>query len=149
MRRALVGVLSTSALLAGLTVGAAGQASADVADISHMAKGETLWGGEYIARWVSNNGNDYLDSFEMQYDGNLVLYRIGPYGWKQPCWATGTNGSGATHVTYQSDGNLVLYTNSGRAVWASDSQWGAGSTVDINWRGIVYVGVKPITGTCN
>lgn len=144
--RAISGVAVASALVAGLTVGTAGSASASTVDVSKIAKGENLQAGEWIARWVSNN--QYLISLDMQSDGNLVEYKINQYGQKTVCWASNTQWSGATHADYQWDGNFVLYTDSGRAVWASNTQWGGGSTVDINWRGIVYVGTTPITGAC-
>lgn len=35
-----------------------------------------------------------------------------------------------------------------RAVWASNTYGGGGSTVDINKFGVVYVGTTAITGPC-
>ncbi len=115
---------------------------------SSLSRGESLYPGEYIQR-LNNDGNRYL-SLVMQSDGNLVEYVSadtlgGPY---TACWASGTNGSGATRADYQSDGNFVVYTSNNAPVWASDTQWKAGSTVDINWDGIVYVGTTPISNAC-
>ena len=51
----------------------------------------------------------------MQTDGNLVVVTRGT-----PRWATGTTGAG-NRLEMQSDGNAVVYTASGRAVWASET----------------------------
>ncbi|WP_052441332.1 hypothetical protein [Streptacidiphilus anmyonensis] len=113
---------------------------------SSLRKGQTLYAGDYI--WRLNNSGNAAVLLEMQPDGNLVEYvsiDSSPTDAGQACWATGTNGSGATHATYQSDGNFVLYTDSGRAVWASNTQGKSGNSVDINWRGIVYAGATAIS----
>ncbi|MGW2648655.1 hypothetical protein ACWC2T_27905 [Streptomyces sp. NPDC001393] len=115
---------------------------------SSLSRGQTLYAGDYIWRLNSSGTNAVL--LEMQSDGSLVEYvsiDTDPNDAKAACWAAGTNGSGATHADYQSDGNFVVYTDSGTPVWASNTQWGSGSTVDINWHGIVYVGTTPITST--
>ena len=53
----------------------------------------------------------------MQSDGNLVTY--GPGGVR---WNTGTAGKGGVLVAFQGDGNVVMYTSSFKAVWASNSR---------------------------
>ncbi|HUC21481.1 MAG TPA: hypothetical protein VMA73_02125 [Streptosporangiaceae bacterium] len=74
--------------------------------------------------------------FVLQADGNLVLYVIddatlpvditqGQY--TKALWATGTEGSGATHCSMQTDGNVVLYTNSNAPVWASNTNGNPGA----------------------
>lgn len=61
---------------------------------------------------VSNN---QLYAFQLQTDGNLVLYNR----YNQPVWAAGTNGKPVNRCTMQSDGNLVIYSTSNKALWAS------------------------------
>ncbi len=62
--------------------------------------------------------------FELQKDGNLVLYRHAFSGDEngQAVWASHTVGSGANRFVVQSDGNMVLYRPDGVAVWASNTQ---------------------------
>lgn len=36
-------------------------------------------------------------------------------------WASGTDGKGGTKLVMQSDGNVVLYTCNGKAVWATNT----------------------------
>ncbi len=113
-----------------------------------ISKGDTLYPGDYIQ--TNNYFNDKPMILIMQPDGNLVEYEaFDAYGsspWTA-CWASGTYGSGADHATYQSDGNFVVYTPSGHAAWASNTQWGGGTTVDINKYGVLYVGTTSIAGT--
>ncbi|MGW7003872.1 hypothetical protein ACWGCW_13865 [Streptomyces sp. NPDC054933] len=116
---------------------------------SSISRGDTMYPGDYIDRV-----NDYQHEvmLVMQSDGNLVEYvstdpTSDPNPWK-PCWASNTYGSGADHASYQQDGNFVVYTPNNTPKWASNTQWGAGSTVDINGNGVVFVGQTPITGTC-
>ncbi|MFF2147489.1 hypothetical protein [Kitasatospora sp. NPDC058190] len=115
-----------------------------------LSKGDTLYPGDYIQR-LNGDGTHYL-ILEMQPDGNLVEYvsqdNTGGGPWKA-CWATGTNNSGADHAAYQQDGNFVVYTPGNFPAWASNTQGGAGSTVDINGTGQIFVGVKQLTGDCN
>ncbi|KAJ0987833.1 hypothetical protein J5N97_006189 [Dioscorea zingiberensis] len=56
--------------------------------------------------------------FIMQTDCNLVLYDRG-----KPAWASNTGGLAKNcYVVMQSDGNLVIYTNTNnKAVWASNT----------------------------
>jgi len=65
---------------------------------------------------------DYRFEAVMQTDGNFVLY----FG-STVLWASGTNGTGADHVSFQSDGNLVVYDASNNAKWVSGSN-GTGAT---------------------
>ena len=39
-------------------------------------------------------------------------------------WSSGTDGSGAADLTMQDDGNLVLYTSEGSAVWSTETMQG-------------------------
>ncbi len=115
-----------------------------------LHQGDTLYAGDYISRY--DVGGTHVLSLTMQADGNLVEYiSIDPSGegpW-QACWASGTYGSGADHAAYQSDGNFVVYNSSHTPMWASNTQWGGGTTVDMNADGVIYVGTKPISNACH
>jgi len=54
--------------------------------------------------------------FEMQGDGNLVLYRG-----SQAIWAADINGRGGVSLQMQQDGNLVVYNAANQPVWASNT----------------------------
>ena len=74
--------------------------------------------------------NQYLDSgngsyrFNFQSDGNLVLRRRSD---SVALWASNTNGLGGTRLTMQSNGDLVLYTNSNSAVWSTRTSGAGGN----------------------
>ena len=76
---------------------------------------QTLSSGQSI--WSPNGAYELL----MQTNGKLVEY--GPSG---AVWATGTPASG-DHVTMQTDGNFVVYTSNGTALWQSGTGGNAGS----------------------
>lgn len=74
----------------------------------------------------------------MQADGNLVLYGLNDAnGGSTAIWASNTYGSGnANHAVFQTDGNWVVYTSGGKAVWATGTngpgwQLGIGSDGNI------------------
>jgi hypothetical protein len=52
----------------------------------------------------------------MQWDGNFVTY----HGSHVPVWASGTDGQHGAYLVVQNDGNVVVYSLSGNALWA---QW--------------------------
>ncbi|MFE3524823.1 hypothetical protein ACFXOD_24885 [Streptomyces sp. NPDC059161] len=147
MRRTIK-MLIAGAAAAAAVVGVAGTASANTTNA--LSRGETLYAGDSI---IGTTGSSTWFQLIMQPDGNLVEYR-----WdgdptegaqsRKVCWASNSNGSGANHATYQGDGNFVVYTPDGHAAWASDSMGGAGSTVDINSRGFLYVGYKQLSWGC-
>jgi hypothetical protein len=68
-----------------------------------------------------------------QSDGNLVWYSLWDYG--RVLWASGTcysctwapsNKRGATRLSFQVDGNIVVYNASGKPLWAigeSNNRW--------------------------
>ncbi|WIB65313.1 hypothetical protein [Curtobacterium sp. MCBD17_040] len=58
----------------------------------------------------------------VQADGNVVVYKD-----KKAAWSTRTNGKGGTKLTLQSDGNLVLYTKAGKAIWSTGTYRLSGS----------------------
>jgi hypothetical protein len=85
-------------------------------DIDNGAKAVSVnagptWGAEGVL--LSNDFGRLI----FQSDGNLVFYRTTGTSW-EPLWASGTNGKGGNEVSFQGDGNLVIYAN-GRAVWAT------------------------------
>jgi hypothetical protein len=67
--------------------------------------------------WTSHCGGtgEYL---AFGSDGNLVEYTPNP---TFACWSSGTHGLGATLITMQNDGNLVMTTASGEIVWSSQT----------------------------
>lgn len=75
-----------------------------------LVAGEYLDAGESI---VSSNGSY---SFEMQGDGNAVIYVPGAGA----RWATNTSGNPGARMVMQNDGTLVVYAASGRALWQSN-----------------------------
>ncbi|MFE9453398.1 hypothetical protein [Streptomyces sp. NPDC006739] len=137
-------VLIAGAVAAAAVAGLSGTASAT--DMTELPRGQALYPGDSI--WSTDWGNGITFQLILQTDGNLVEYRhISGHAGVAVCWATGTNGSGATQAIYQTDGNFVLY-NGDRALWASDTQGEAGSTVDVSSIGQVWVGQTPKTGSC-
>lgn len=110
---------------------------------NHLVQGQTMHTGDFIRR-ASGSASGYVRLI-MQNDGNLVLYWDSGSGGHYACWATGTRATGVRAV-YQRDGNFVVYSNSGRALWASGKT--SGTTVDINWQGVLYVGTASVTGPC-
>jgi hypothetical protein len=77
-----------------------------------------LYGPGYHVLWSAGvGGQGSADSFlGMQSDGNVVLYK---YRGGRALWASNTVGTGVTRLVMQTDGNLVAYTASGQAKWAS------------------------------
>lgn len=82
---------------------------------NQLSQGTTMYGGDYI---VSPNGKFVTT---MQYDGNFVTYAGG-----RAVWNTGTAGNYGNYVTFQSDGNLVVYNAGNSPLWWS-STWGMGA----------------------
>ncbi|XP_072527968.1 B-type lectin plumieribetin-like [Salminus brasiliensis] len=80
---------------------------------------QELHKGDYL---ISNDRN-YKAIF--QDDGNFVVY-----GWK-PIWASDTYGKPVTRLIMQEDGNLVMYTNDGTPLWASNT-WQNSMSKDFN-----------------
>ena len=75
--------------------------------------GSQLRSPEFLSaggRLQSPNGSA---TFQMQADGNLVLYVAG-----KATWSSRTTGHPGAYLAIQSDGNLVVYAQ-GRALWSS------------------------------
>ncbi|MGW6413852.1 hypothetical protein [Streptomyces sp. NPDC055055] len=145
LRGLTVRSLFAAAMAAVVVSGTAGSASASHAYAEKLVKGEYLGFGEYIER-PTYSGDGYFKLI-MQSDGNLVLYYTKTATQaRKVCWASNTQYAGGTHVTYQQDGNFVMYPDwSTRAVWHSNTYGGGGSTVDINKFGVLYVGTTQIS----
>ena len=71
----------------------------------------------------------------MQYDGNLVVYRVpeGTY-----VWAAQTIGSGANRAVMQQDGQFCLYTEPGVLKWTTYTR-DAGSSLRLQDDGNLVV----------
>ncbi|QKW22785.1 hypothetical protein HUT16_30140 [Kitasatospora sp. NA04385] len=125
--------------------------SAAAGSTTELSRGEYLSPPSEVIKRDSSGHMAY--SLQMQPDGNLVLYRWENGSRSHACWASGTYWAGdKVFATYQDDGNFVVYLRNGApkwpAIWASNTVGGAGSNVSINSQGVLYVGLKPITGPC-
>lgn len=92
------------------------------------------------------------ESYElvMQSDGNLVLYQVSN---NNVLWASETNGSAASKVRLQGDGNFVMRTATGSSVWSTGTggQGGVllvlrddGNLVLLNSEGVVVWSTEPV-----
>jgi hypothetical protein len=71
-----------------------------------------------------------------QSDGNLVLY---PNGSTNALWASGTNGSSRGSAIMQTDGNFVVYDQSGNAAFAAGTDGNPGSRLVVQNDGNVVI----------
>jgi hypothetical protein len=110
-----------------------------------LSRGEYLLRNDYIQRTIASG----IVRLRLQGDGNLVLalYSVQTGAQTKVCWGAATKPNGNKAI-YQEDGNFVVYSTSGGAIWASNTAGGAGETVDMNANGRLYVGKTPITGNC-
>jgi hypothetical protein len=69
-----------------------------------------------------------------QSDGNLVVYNPG----RVPVWNSGTSGRGATRLSLQPDGNLVIYALD-RAIWSSNTPGNPGARLAMQGDGNVVL----------
>jgi hypothetical protein len=72
-------------------------------------------------KWATNTStllNIPVDTI-FQSDGNLVVYQLNVFNSDVPVWASHTERKGVTTLALQHDGNLVIYTAAGKALWAS------------------------------
>jgi hypothetical protein len=81
-----------------------------------VTSGTTLSAGDKL---VSNDG---LYDLVMQSDGNLVEYTAG-----RPIWSTRTSGHAGAKAVVQKDSNLVIYSETGRVLWAATGGGRSGS----------------------
>ena len=78
--------------------------------------GDTLTGGQKIAKGESLTSSNGAYTLKLQDDGNLVLASRG-----NAIWATGTDGQDVVRAEVQSDGNFVLYA-ADKPVWHTDTK---------------------------
>ena len=114
-RLALGGVVLLAA-----SCGEAGDVSEESVEtvIGELTAGQ-ITGGEYLFQGQRLNASQCYYNLRMQTDGNLVAY-AGQGA--NAIWATHTEGtqpSETAYAAFQSDGNLVVRTATGHALWAS------------------------------
>jgi hypothetical protein len=82
----------------------------------------TLRKGNHICSYQNPN---FLQSghtsFHVQKDGNLVVYCL--KNGRKAVWTSNTKGKGRApyYLTHQRDGNLVLYDQDSKVIWASNT----------------------------
>jgi hypothetical protein len=146
LRRALLTAAAAAAfIMPAFTLGAAADAHAAAmvtGRFDAINKGTTLEPGDYI--YVYPNGGDGdLVTLRMQTDGNLVESSDNT----DICFATHTNGNSGAYATYQSNGALIVLSETGRPLWSSGPT--SGTTVSLNENnGSFYVGTKFFAGPC-
>lgn len=73
--------------------------------------------------WAAGTNNSCAIKAVMQTDGNFVLYKtkisMAP---QYAVYSSNTQGHPGSWITMQDDGNLVVYSAAGQALWASKSQ---------------------------
>ena len=92
-----------------------------------LAPGSVLPSGSQV---TSPGGTYWL---AMQTDGNLVFYKRGATGKPATAtWASGTSGSGATHLVMETNGDLALLTKSNATIWTSHTSPATGVSLGIS-----------------
>jgi hypothetical protein len=82
----------------------------------------TLGSGQALGVGASLKSCNGAATLIHQGDGNVVVYdRLGAL------WSTATNGKATSIFAMQTDGNLVLYSNTSTALWATTTHWSPGS----------------------
>jgi hypothetical protein len=77
-----------------------------------------------VAKWASNTSSFFYLTSDVRFqpDGNLVVYHVNSLnGSRTPGWASNTAGKGATTLSLQHDGNLVIYNGAGKALWSTNT----------------------------
>ncbi|KAL7040795.1 hypothetical protein ACKWTF_000523 [Chironomus riparius] len=87
--------------------------------ITFVSARDTLKGTDCLPYGSSLRSDNNCFSLELQFDGNLVLYR--DYD-ARVLWRSNTQGSGANRLCMQSDGNLVIYTKDNQPKWSTQTQ---------------------------
>lgn len=107
------------------------------------------------AHWTASKGFNYTpghwcmkDTFSeviFQSDGNLVWYKIndGSVLWSSNTCSTCRPGQRVARLSFQTDGNVVVYRNTGAAMWAVGTGVGINvRTTQFNWQ------VERVNQTC-
>ncbi len=108
--------------------GTAGVLPAPTTTCGAIQAGHGLSAGEEV---VSCDGRFHLT---LQGDGNAVLYAAG-----MALWATGTDCQYGRSFAMQSDGNLVVYANTGAPLWASGTNGHPGASLAVQDDGNVVI----------
>jgi surface antigen len=98
--------------------------------------GRVLEPGDSISTGQRLTSSDDRFHLSVQNDGNVVLYASGS---GRARWATGTAGAGATRLTMQTDGNLVLSNGRGDVTWASNTGGHADARLTLDDEGALTV----------
>lgn len=75
----------------------------------------------YAGNCISSSNRNYMGV--MQGDGNFVIYYLNA-GKRSAVWATGTSGNNNSFLSSQSDGNIVVYSSSKKAIFATGTNHG-------------------------
>jgi pseudomonalisin len=103
-----VGSTVAALVVAGMALGAAPASAADVPPTLQSGLGLHPGGA------ITSHGNQYV--LLMRTDGNLV-----ELAGDRVLWSTGTNGNPGASFTVQWDGNAVVYSNTGKALWSTQT----------------------------
>jgi hypothetical protein len=97
--------------------------------------GSALQGGQVLCPndAVTSPGGEF--QLVYQNDGNLVLYRNDGV----PVWWTGTDGTGAGHVSMEPGGNLTVTSASGAVVFATGTDGNPGAFLTVQDNGTVVI----------
>ncbi|KAI9170707.1 CHAP domain-containing protein [Paramyrothecium foliicola] len=98
-----------------------GSSTQPLEDLSHRILGDRLVTVQSIYKSQSLRAHGGVFELLLQGDGNLVLYRTVADEIQRVLWASGSDGTVPKQLVVQTDGNVVLYTESG-AVWASNTR---------------------------
>ncbi len=95
--------------------------------------------GEYLTPDSEVTASQRNHALRFTKGGSLVLYNKQT---RKILWSVGFEGSGASLLIVQDDGNIVLSRPDGIVIWASDSRGGRGSHLAVQDDGnlVVYVG---------
>lgn len=98
---------------------------------------KTLAAGQSVGVGERLDATNSAVALVPQPDSNLVLTRTDT---GRAMWASSTVGSGATTLSMQTDGNLVLYRPGGHAFWAASphDHTGVKFTLQGDGNGVIY-----------
>ncbi|KAK6526458.1 hypothetical protein TWF694_005044 [Orbilia ellipsospora] len=103
----------------------------------------TIGNGQWLLRGNSLFSEDGSVEFKMQEDGKIAIYWGGECRWQN----TAQQRYDVKGLIMQGDGNLVLYTNGGEAIWHSNTASPSGNdtcvaTIRNNGQLVVYKGTN-------
>jgi hypothetical protein len=136
----------------GNLVAYTGNGGALWASNTSVSLGSQTGTGANFAPTLGKNGvmisPDWRFEAIMQPDGNFVVYEG-----ESPLWSSNTVGSG-DHVSFQGDGNLVVYTSGNQAVFSAATNGAGGTTLSMRSDGTLVIlnsggGVVWSSATCH